>query len=130
MSSQRKEGVEIQSSPMTGAIFALLNLSYNLFLLEHNLELQEKIITRLKNKQQFQGVLYETYVSAVFIRAGFNLELENEDDSLTSHCEFTATAPMTGTKYSIEAKARQIALPGFSLLTRSSATSAAWRRQC
>jgi len=107
MRSQRKEGVEVQSALMTGSVSALLNLSYNLFLLEHNLQLQEKIIARLKNKQQFQGALYETYVCAVFIRAGFSLELEDEGDSRSSHCEFTATAPSTGKKYSIEAKARQ-----------------------
>lgn len=105
--SQQKDEVEIYSAPMTGAVFALLNLSYNLFLLEHNVKLQEKIILRLKNREQFYGALYETYVSAVFIRAGFSLELENEDESATSHCEFTATAPITGNKYSVEAKARQ-----------------------
>lgn len=107
MREQRKEGLEVQSAPMTGAVFALLTLSHNLFLLEHNLKVQEKIIARLKNRQQFQGALYETYVMAVFIRAGFNLELENEDNPVTSHCEFIATAPQTGNKYSIEAKARQ-----------------------
>jgi len=107
MREQKKAGEEIHSAPMIGAVSALLTLSYNLFLLEHNLKVQDRMINRLKNRQQFQGALYETYVSSVFLRAGFNLELENEDDSDSSHCEFVAVAPKTGEKYSVEAKARQ-----------------------
>ncbi len=107
MREQKKADEEIHSSPMIGAVSALLSLSYNLFLLEHNLKVQDRMINRLKNKQQFQGALYETYVSSIFISAGFNLELENEDDSDSSHCEFVAIAPLTGEKYSVEAKARQ-----------------------
>ncbi|MDD5692072.1 MAG: hypothetical protein PHP10_02715 [Candidatus Omnitrophica bacterium] len=106
---QRVEGVSVQSAPMTGAAFAILSLSYNLFLLEHNIGVQEKLIRRLKlsDKGNFQGALYETYVAAIFIRAGFKIEMENEDDANTSHGEFIAIAPYSGTKYSVEAKARQ-----------------------
>jgi len=107
MREQKKDGLEIQTAPMTGAVSALITLAYNLFILEHNLKVQGKIIARLKNKQQFQGALYETYAIALFIRAGFTVELENEDDPTTSHCEFIAIAPQTGNKYSVEAKARQ-----------------------
>ena len=97
----------INSTPMTGAISAYLYLSYNLYLLEHNVEIQARLINRLKNNDQFRGALYETYVVAEFIKAGFNLEIENEEDSRTTHCEFTAVSKITGRKYSIEAKARQ-----------------------
>lgn len=107
MQSEKDPDKEIQSAPMTGAVSALMTLSHNLFLLEHNLSLQEKMIHRLKNKQDFQGALYETYVFAIFIRAGFKIEIEDETDSDSSHCEFVATAPGTGEKYSVEAKARQ-----------------------
>ncbi|MDE2231987.1 MAG: hypothetical protein KGJ95_08005, partial [Candidatus Omnitrophica bacterium] len=107
--NQRTEGTTIQSAPMTGAAFAILSLSYNLFLLEHNVEVQEKLIKRLKseNKGTFQGALYETYVAAIFIRAGYKIEMEDEDDPNESHGEFTAVAPSTNNKYLIEAKARQ-----------------------
>ncbi len=107
MQGQKEPDKEIQSTPMIGAVSALLSLSYNLFLLEHNLNVQDRMIQRLKNKQQFQGALYETYVYAIFIRAGFDIELEDETDSDSSHCEFVAIAPETREKYSVEAKARQ-----------------------
>ncbi|NTU49657.1 MAG: hypothetical protein HGA87_01955 [Desulfobulbaceae bacterium] len=107
MQEHKESGREIQSTPMIGAISAWLSLSYNLFLLEHNLAVQDRIIQRLKNKQQFQGALYETYVAAIFIRAGFKIEMEDESDPNTSHGEFVAVASQSEAKYSIEAKARQ-----------------------
>jgi hypothetical protein len=59
----------------------------------------------LKDINQFQGARYEIYVTASFVRAGFEVELENETERTTSHCEFTATH-RTGAKYSVEAKSR------------------------
>jgi hypothetical protein len=97
----------INTAPMTGAVSAYLNLSYNLYLLAHNVEVQERLIKRLKEISQFRGAQYETYVAAEFIKAGFKLEIENEEDNRTTHCEFTAISETTGKKYSIEAKARQ-----------------------
>ena len=104
--NEGKKG-EIHSVPMSGALAAYMNLSYNLYLLEHNVEIQGRLINRLKDNKQFRGALYETYVAAEFIKAGFDLEIENEEDSSTTHCEFTAVSKTTGRKYSIEAKARQ-----------------------
>lgn len=103
---QRNDG-SINTAPMTGAMSAYIYLSYNLYLLAHNVEIQDRLIKRLKDAAQFRGALYETYVAAEFIKAGFNLEIENEEDSRTTHCEFTAVLKKTGRKYSIEAKARQ-----------------------
>ncbi len=96
----------IYSAPITGAVQAYLGLAYNLFLISHNVALQSKLISRLKNKSQFQGALYETFVAAVFIKAGFELEFEDENDPTTSHCEFTATFIETKRKFSVEAKSR------------------------
>jgi hypothetical protein len=104
--NQGGEG-NINSAPMTGAVSAYINLSYNLYLLEHNVEIKTRLINRLKDKDQFRGALYETYVAAEFIKAGFDLEIENEEDSRITHCEFTAVSKLTGRRYSIEAKARQ-----------------------
>jgi hypothetical protein len=98
---------EIHSAPTTGALDAYLGLSYNLYLLAHNVELQKSLVHRLKNMDQFLGAYYETFVAASFIKAGFVLELEDETDSSTSHCEFTATYKETGNKFSVEAKARK-----------------------
>ena len=104
---------EIISSPMTGAVFAYLTLSYNLYLIAHNIHLvhgeglHARLIERLKNKESFYSAFYETMVAASFIKAGFTIELENEEDSTTDHAEFVATSRKTGIKYSVEAKHRQ-----------------------
>lgn len=70
-----------------------------------------KMIKRLKNNNldQFLGALYETFVAASFIKAGFEVVLEDEDDRDSSHCELTATNNKTGRIFSVEAKAR---MPG------------------
>ncbi len=98
---------EIYSAPMTGAVAAYLRLAYNLYLVAHNQKIQERLIERLKDNKQFHGAYYETYVAAAFIKAGFDLEFENEGDGSKRHCEFTATCRRTGNKYSVEAKTRQ-----------------------
>jgi hypothetical protein len=97
---------QVHRALMTGAWAAYLGLAYNLYLLAHNAKIQESLVERLKNRDQFPGAYYETYVAAVFIKAGFELEFENEADGSMSHCEFTATYPKTGSKFSVEAKAR------------------------
>jgi len=107
MQEHKGQDGQIHSAPITGAISALINLSYNLYLLAHNVKIQDYLIHRLKNKDLFAGALYETYVAGLFIQAGFTLEMEDESDSSSSHCEFTAIARGSNEKYSIEAKARQ-----------------------
>jgi hypothetical protein len=92
---------------MTGAVAAYLHLAYNLYLLAHNVSLQERLLRRLRDANQFHGAVYETYVAAVFIKAGFQLSLENEADLTAKHCEFSALYPQTGRAFSVEAKARQ-----------------------
>jgi hypothetical protein len=99
---------ELYSTPMTGAVSAYNRLAYNLYLIAHNgKDIQTRLLARLKNKENFQGAYYETQVAAWLIRAGFELEFENERDTSSSHCEFTATYMQTGEKYSVEAKARE-----------------------
>ncbi|MCB9978536.1 MAG: SEC-C domain-containing protein [Rhodospirillales bacterium] len=107
-SKARKSPLGVNDAPMTGAAAAYLGLSYNLYLLAHNTEIQKELIRRLKDKRSFHGAYYESYVAASFIKAGFDLEFENERDGSTTHCEFTATSRKTGKKYSVEAKARHV----------------------
>ena len=97
----------ISSAPMTGVVRAYLELAYSLYLLAHNVYVQERLIERIKNKDQFLGAQYEVFVAATLIKAGFDLEFEDEDDTSISHCEFTATYRETGAKFSVEAKARK-----------------------
>lgn len=97
---------EVVSVPHIGASIAYFGLAYNLYLLQHNEGIQKELIRRVKlnDKGNFFGALYETYVAAHFIKAGFELEFENELDGSSSHCEFTAIHKETGRRFSVEAK--------------------------
>jgi SEC-C motif len=101
------ESGKVQDGPMTGAAAAYLRLAYDLYTLEHNAELQRRLLARLRNPNGFPGARYEVYVAAIFIRAGFDLAFENEEDGATTHCEFTATYRRTGKRFSVEAKRRE-----------------------
>jgi hypothetical protein len=96
---------------LSGVVGAYLSLAYDLYVLRHHSLLQQNLIDRLKNKQQFQGARYEIYVTSSFIKAGFNIVFEDELDKSKSHCEFIATHTNSGKKYSVEAKSRH--RPGF-----------------
>lgn len=96
------------STPVTGAVSAYNRLAYNLYLIAHNgNDIQTRLIARLKNRGNFQGAFFETQVAAWLIKAEFELEFEDESDTSSSHCEFTATYMPTGEKYSVEAKSRE-----------------------
>jgi hypothetical protein len=97
---------KVNTVPSIGAVSAYLNLAYDLYLLAHNVNLQEKLIDRLKDKENFFGARYEVFVAASLIRAGFIIEFEDENDRSSTHCEFTATFTRTGRKFSVEAKYR------------------------
>lgn len=68
--------------------------------------MHELLVRRLQDRAQFFGACYEVFVTGAMIRAGFDIELEDETDNTVSHCEFTATYRRTGQKYSVEAKMR------------------------
>ena len=106
-SNQEKEG-QLYSAPMTGVVYCYLGLAYSLYLLKHNVELQTRLVARLKDVKQFQGAYYELIVANCLIRAGFTLELEDEADQQVKHCEFAARSRVTGKRYWIEAKMRSV----------------------
>jgi hypothetical protein len=111
---------EIYSAPVTGAVSAYYGLAYNLYLIAHNVhDIESRLIERLKNPESFQGALYETRVAAELIKAGFELEYEDEDDRSTTHCEFTATYVRTQKRFSVEAKSRLPASRGKGKLLRA-----------
>jgi SEC-C motif len=99
-----KEPGKVATARMTGAVAAYMNLAYDLYALDHNAELQARLVQRLHNVEHFSGARYEVQVAAKLVRAGFTLEFENETDRSTSHCEFTATNTRTGKRFSVEAK--------------------------
>jgi hypothetical protein len=98
---------QISTAPANGAMAAYLHLAYDLYALDHNAELQEKLLARLRNANTFPGARYEIHVAGIFARAGFTIDFEDEDDRSTTHCEFTATHKRTGRSFSVEAKRRE-----------------------
>ena len=98
---------EVTAMPSVGVVSAYLSLAYSLYLIAHNQRLQQALIKRLKHPEQFLPAYYETLVFGALIRAGFDLEFEDETDDSRSHCEVTATFRATGKPFSVEAKMRQ-----------------------
>lgn len=99
---------EVSSAEMTGVVACYLGTAYSLYLLDHNVELQARLVRRLKHPKDFQGAYYELIVANALIRAGFKLTLEDETDSSAKHCEFAAVSQSTGKKYWVEAKMRAV----------------------
>ena len=95
----------VDSGTMTGGMKAYLGLAYDLYLCAHNAQIPPLLIKRLKNPKTFEGALYETFVIGTFAKAGFAIEMEDEDNSDSAHGEFVATHVETGRKFCVEAKA-------------------------
>lgn len=53
-----KEPGKVHSAPGTGAVAAYLHLAYDLYALDHNAELQDKLLVRLRNHDNFTGARY------------------------------------------------------------------------
>jgi hypothetical protein len=109
----QKESIKKPGEPanmeMVGVLACYYGLAYALYLIEHNVELQNRMISRLKDRSNFQGAYYELMVARALITAGFELTLEDESDRCSKHCEFAAVSKDTGQKFWIEAKMRSVA---------------------
>ena len=103
-----KEEGQVSSAKLIGVVACYLGLAYSLYLITHNVELQARLVKRLLDPEQFQGAYYELIVANTLIRAGFTLELEDETDGESKHCEFSAVSRTTGKKYWVEAKMRSV----------------------
>jgi hypothetical protein len=90
----------------TGPLLAYMTLAYDLYVVDHNARLDARLLERLKQKDQFQGARHELFAEATCLRAGFQIEHENEADRSSRHAEFTATHKATGLKISVEAKSK------------------------
>jgi hypothetical protein len=108
MRMTKKPG-QVTSFQVTGVVACFLGLAYSLYLLAHNVELQTRLIARLKDIGNFQGAYYELIIANTLIRAGFTLTLEDETDRQSRHCEFAAISKATGKRYWVEAKMRSVA---------------------
>lgn len=95
----------IRAKP-SGPVLAWLTLAYDLYTLRHHDNLQKRLVDRLRHPQHFQGARYELFVAATFLRAGFDIEFEDERDPSTKHPEFIARHRDTGEEVAVEAKSR------------------------
>lgn len=89
-----------------GITKAYMLLAFDLYALRHHLALQKRVVARLKNRANFQGARHELFVAATFIKAGFDIDYEDESDSSRKHPEFVAKHRETGQQVSVEAKSR------------------------
>jgi hypothetical protein len=92
--------------PPSGAMRAYLLLAYDLYILQHHGLLEARLLHRLRNKDQYQGARHELFAAATCVRAGFNIEYEDESDGSTRHTEFSATHRQTGVSICVEAKSK------------------------
>jgi SEC-C motif len=90
----------------SGALKAYTCFAYDLFVVADNSELDDRLIQRLKNRDQFQGARHELFAEATCLRGGFAIQHENEKDGSVRHAEFTAKHEATGQLLSVEAKSR------------------------
>lgn len=101
---KRPDGTYVVSH--NGFAAAYLTFAYDLYVAEHNGRLDETLIGRLKNRDQFQGARHELFAEATCLRAGFAIDRENEKDTTSKHAEFIATHVESGLKFSVEAKSK------------------------
>lgn len=89
-----------------GAMMAYLLVAYDLYVLRHHSSLQNAVVRRLKNPDQFQGARYELFVAATCIRARYRIDYEDESDHSQKHVEFVAVHTETQDEINVEAKSR------------------------
>jgi uncharacterized protein YchJ len=89
-----------------GAMAACNNFYYDLYIVDDNSLLDDDLMGRLRHRDQFQGAMYELFVEATCLRAGFTIVRENEKDPSRRHVEFMAVHKSTGQHVLVEAKSR------------------------
>jgi hypothetical protein len=90
----------------SGAMRAYMLLAFDLYALQHHNALHDRLLHRLRDRDQYQGARHELFAAATCIRAGFDIEHEDELDRTSGHVEFTATHRRTGVSFSVEAKSK------------------------
>jgi hypothetical protein len=77
---------------------------HDLYTVAHNSDIDEDFMTRLRNRDQFQGAAHELFVEATCLRAGFSII--HEKDSTRKNAELIAVHMKTGQHVAVEAKSR------------------------
>jgi hypothetical protein len=89
-----------------GLLAGYMTFAYDLYVVHDNSRLDELLLNRLKNKDQFQGARHELFAEATCLRAGYTLRRENEQDRARRHAEFTAVHKASVASISVEAKSK------------------------
>jgi hypothetical protein len=106
MNKQDKTPEGIFISQVTGPMLGYFCFAYDLWVVNDTACLDKRLVDRLKNRDQFQGARHELFAEATCVRAGFDIQHENETDGSTRHAEFTAVHRSTKQKVSVEAKSK------------------------
>ena len=106
MNAQPAQPDGSRAAPFSGALAAFACFAYDLFVVDHNGELDDTLVQRLRNPVLFQGARHELFAEATCLRAGCTVQHENEKDGTSRHAEFTVKHTATGQLLSIEAKSR------------------------
>lgn len=116
MNTQQPQPDGMYATLPNGFLGAYMAFAYDLYTVQHNGRLDDLVLTRLKNRDQFQGARHELFAESTCLRAGFIIEREDERDGNRRHAEFAARHGATGQFVSVEAKSKHragvIAMPG------------------
>lgn len=92
-------------SSCKGHLGALWRLGYALYLIEHNDQLDMKIVKRLRNPRTFRATYHETQIASAFAVSGFKIKMAEIGRTSTSAPEFWATRDGQ-LRYAVEAKCK------------------------
>jgi len=82
----------------------IISVAFDLYVIENNADLQNKIIVKLKNKDQFYGARSELLCASICIRAGLEI-IKFYDESLGDSCaEFIVRDPESNFLFDLESK--------------------------
>jgi hypothetical protein len=79
---------------------------YDLYIVDNNNMVQDDLLHRLRNRDQFQGAMHEMFVEATCLRAGFTIVREEYHGSEPKNVEFIAVHKETQQHIAVEAKSR------------------------
>tara|TARA_R100001244_G_scaffold44182_16_gene40102 strand:- start:1545 stop:3095 length:1551 start_codon:yes stop_codon:yes gene_type:complete len=88
-----------------GHLGALWKLGYALYLIQHNDELDPKIVKRLRSPVSFRATYHETQIASAFAVSGFKIKMAETGRTSKSSPEFWA-ARKNGLRYGVEAKCK------------------------
>jgi hypothetical protein len=101
----RKENEELNSVAPNGYVQSLISLAFDIYLLKNAGVLDEKLLRRLRLKDQYQGARYEMTVASAFVKAGWSIEWCKDKQGVPIP-EFIATSSDGTQKIAVEAKSK------------------------